>query len=189
MRQTLAKAVAHAPSEEERLDFQKLYEEHGAFVHTLAKRLLGPGGDADDLTQEVFLLAIRKVPGCWVSLPRAWLCRVTVKLAANARRLAWLGHMLGSPVVERLVDSQTPEDFAEAHETAREIYSVLDRMPQKKRTVFILYEMQGLTCTEIAETLDCPLQTVYSRLYYARREFMARFLARFPQCRGRLEEP
>jgi RNA polymerase sigma-70 factor (ECF subfamily) len=170
-------------------DFQRLYEENGAFVHSLAKRLLGARGDPDDLTQEVFLLALRKLPECWVSNPRAWLCRVTVKLAANARRLAWLQHLLGLEHSEPLVDSRTPEQLVQAREATREVYAVLDTLSEKKRTVFILFEMQGLTCPEIAEALGCSAHTAYSRLHYARREFMARYLARFPDSGPGREEP
>ena len=47
---------------------------------------------------------------------------------------------------------------------------MLDRLPEKKRTVFVLHEIEGLAPAEIAAIVDAPVLTVRTRLFYARRE-------------------
>ena len=63
----------------------------------------------------------------------------------------------------------------EAKEEVRRLYAALDRLSEKRRTVFVLYEMQGLGGPEIAETLGIPIKTVYKRLYHARQDFLAEY--------------
>ena len=157
------------------LDLQSIYEEHGAFVHSLLRRLLGPEGDADDLAQEVFLVAMRKLPSFTYGSPRIWLGKIAIHLASNARRLHRLKRVLRLTETDALVDWRTPDLDAEAGETALALYAVLDRLPEKKRTAFIMFEVQGLSCPEIAEVVGCSVQTVYTRLHYARRAFLEAF--------------
>jgi RNA polymerase sigma-70 factor (ECF subfamily) len=52
----------------------------------------------------------------------------------------------------------------------RAFQRVLDRLPEKKRAVFILHEIEGLPTNEIAAIVDAPVLTVRTRLFYARRE-------------------
>jgi RNA polymerase sigma-70 factor (ECF subfamily) len=47
---------------------------------------------------------------------------------------------------------------------------LLDRLSDKKRTVFVLHELEGMPPAEIAELVNCPVLTVRTRLHYARRE-------------------
>ncbi len=56
---------------------------------------------------------------------------------------------------------------------------VLAKLPEKKRTVFVLHEIEGLAPAEIATIVDAPVLTVRTRLFYARREI----------CELMLEEP
>src|SRR5690349_6827121 len=107
----------------EPFELERLYEEHGTYVQSLLARLLGPAGDADDYTQEVFLLAWRKIETFHGGSSRAWLTQFAVKLAATARRRARLRKMLGlaagggGAVGE--ADQRTPEAIAEARESNR----------------------------------------------------------------------
>jgi RNA polymerase sigma-70 factor (ECF subfamily) len=156
----------------ETLDFKRLYEKHGEFIRALLGRLLGPAGDADDLTQEVFMVALRRLSVDHVRSPRAWLCQIAVNVAATARRRYRIRRFFGFSDPQDPGDSLTPEALAEARERIRNVEVILGRMSEKKRTVFILFEVQGLSGQEIADVLCCPLQTVHTRLYHARREFM-----------------
>ena len=71
------------------------------------------------------------------------------------------------------VDHLTPERLLEGEQDLRLVYSVLDTLPEKKRAVFILFELQGLSGAEIADLLRCPLDTVKTRLHYAREAFFS----------------
>ena len=57
------------------------------------------------------------------------------------------------------------------HEDERQFSEILARMAPKKREVLVLFEIEGLSGEAIAERVGCPLDTVWSRLYHARREF------------------
>jgi RNA polymerase sigma-70 factor (ECF subfamily) len=52
-------------------------------------------------------------------------------------------------------------------------YRMVDKLSEKKRTVFVLHEIDGLSPLEIAKIVDAPVLTVRTRLFYARRELAA----------------
>jgi RNA polymerase sigma-70 factor (ECF subfamily) len=61
------------------------------------------------------------------------------------------------------------------HDTSRKrraeaFMRVLDKLPEKKRTVFVLHEIEGQAPADIAVVVDAPVLTVRTRLFYARRE-------------------
>ncbi len=155
------------------LDLERLYEEHGPYVQTLLMRVLGSAVDAEDLTHDVFLIAHRKRSSLELELPRSWLTRVALGLAANRRRTRHLRQLVrrtgfwGAPSVEASAEKELIEE-----ESTRALYHLLEALPEKKRVVFILFEIQELSCVEIAELLNVPVKTVYSRLCSARHELL-----------------
>lgn len=161
-------------------EFRALYEAHGHYIHVLAARLLGAGIDAEDLVQETFIVALRKLPQAPITVPRAWLSSITIALAANFRRTRWFREFAarrdGEAEIEE-VDWHTPELAAAEREQLRMLYGLLERISEKKRTVFLLFEVQGYTCAEIAKMLRIPEKTASSRLCAARSE-LARLLAK-----------
>jgi RNA polymerase sigma-70 factor (ECF subfamily) len=156
---------------------QALYEEHVDYVRTLVARLLGPAVDPDDVTQEVFIVAWRRIRRFDGENARAWLRKIAIHLAASYRRRARVRRFFGPETAGTLLDSRTPERVAQASEETRLAYSLLETMSPKRRTVFILFELQGLTGEEIAVALGCPLETVRTRLFHARRELRSRWEA------------
>jgi len=68
---------------------------------------------------------------------------------------------------------------------------ILERMTQKKRDVFVLFELQGFLGEEIAEQLQIPVDTVWTRLHHARIEFakVGRSLELFEETRTRGASP
>jgi RNA polymerase sigma-70 factor (ECF subfamily) len=153
-------------------ELKRLYESHAEYIRGLLARLLGPGGEADDLTHETFLVAWRR-PQVLASADdeRAWLSGIALKKAQALRRRRRLRRFLGVEAAERIPDLRTPATALEQEDASRIVYLALDRLAEKKRTVFVLFELQGMTGSEIAQLLRCPLQTVKTRLFYARREF------------------
>lgn len=150
------------------------FEQHASYVRSVLARLTGPGGDPDDLLQEVFLVALRRAAVLQKHPePRAWLYRVAVNVASAARRKAKLRRFFGLDHAEDVEDGLTPQDVFEQAESARHVYRALDRLTEKKRTVFVLYELEGLSGEEIALVVQCPLKTVWTRLHHARKEFAA----------------
>ena len=65
---------------------------------------------------------------------------------------------------------RTPEDAAEAAETAEQLERALGRLTEEKRLVLLLFEREGLSGEEVARALDIPLGTVWTRLHHARAD-------------------
>ena len=80
---------------------------------------------------------------------------------------------------------KTPEDDLVRTRALAVAVEILADLDDDKRAVFVLYEVEQLPMSEVAEALGCPLQTAYSRLYAARKE-IARTLKRL-KANGRVE--
>jgi RNA polymerase sigma-70 factor, ECF subfamily len=152
----------------------RLFREQADGLRGFLARLAGPELDVEDLLQEVFMVALRRANDFPDQTPPArWLYGVAVRVTSGARRAARVRRFLGLEQASEVPAPGTPASVFESEEDARRVYSVLNQMAEKKRSVFILFELEGLTGPEIAEVLACPLKTVWSRLGHAREEFLA----------------
>lgn len=158
-------------------DPRRLIDEHAAFVRRVLRYLGVADADLDDVCQEVFLVVIGKAAGFRrQSSFRTWIYGICWRLAQNHRRVAHRNR-------EVLVDVP-PEPAASATdparaETRRRPRALLEALDDDKRVLIVLAEIEELTIREIAEVLECPLQTAYSRLQAARAELCAAYRARF----------
>jgi RNA polymerase sigma-70 factor (ECF subfamily) len=153
---------------------EQVYRDHFAFVYRKAARLGGPSVDAEDVAQEVFVIVSRKLESFnGSSAITTWLHGITLNVVRHARRRARLRQLFewGPPADEQVVPAI---DRVEVSEAQRIAYRILDRMRPKHRDVFILSELEGATCEEIAGVVNCKVETVWSRLHYARKEFARR---------------
>jgi RNA polymerase sigma-70 factor (ECF subfamily) len=153
--------------------FRLLFQRHRADVSRLVWRMLGPRVDLDDLIQEVFLQVHRSLKDFRGQAKfSTWLHRVTVNVVLMHRRSARSRPVFSEPASEdthadvRLL----PDEDAARRERMRAFQRLLDRIAEKKRTVFILHEVEGLPPAEIAQIVGAPVLTVRTRLFYARRE-------------------
>jgi RNA polymerase sigma-70 factor (ECF subfamily) len=138
-------------------------------------RLAGPSLQPDDLLQEVFVIALGKLDRFGAAgPPLPWLFGVASKVATAARRRQAARRFFGLEEAPELVAAQTPHSAFEKEESARRVYAALDRIEARKRTVFVLFELEGLSGEEIAQALEVPLKTVWTRLGRARAEFAER---------------
>jgi len=158
--------------------FAEVYEAHVRFVWRTLRRLGVPDKDCDDATQDVFLVVHRKLHEFRPEAPlKHWLFRITSRIARDHRRSGRREnpreHGLVPVVNEDIADpqQQSPADSAERSAAAELIRSLLQELDEAKREVFILSELEQLSAPEIAQTLEMPLNTVYSRLRRARLEF------------------
>lgn len=161
-----------APERQKHLaDFRLFYLEHFELVRRAVARLFGPSADADDLVQDVFLVALRKrADFAGRAAPSTWLYGIARKVVVAARRRARLRCFLGLAEVPERAHGQTPHEIFENRESCQRLYALLDKISEKKRTVFILHEMEGLPGETIARIVGSPLKTVWTRLHHARRE-------------------
>lgn len=155
-------------------EVRRLYTAHAAGLRLALQRLAGPGLDPDDLVQEVFVVALRKSADlARAQSPAAWLFGVATKVAATRRRSATWKRWLGLDATHELVSAESPARSLEQKQASQLVQQALEILSVAKREVFVLFELQGLSGEEISQALDIPLKTVWSRLFYARREFAA----------------
>jgi RNA polymerase sigma-70 factor (ECF subfamily) len=165
---------AVASSELSLNDVHRLYVAHAAGLRLALQRLAGPGLDPEDLLQEVFVVALRKSADLSrAQSPVAWLFGVATRVAATRRRTATWKRWLGLEHAPELASAESPSRTLEQKQASLLVESALQALSAAKRDVFVLFELQGLTGEEIAQALGIPLKTVWSRLFYARREFAA----------------
>ena len=161
------------PSAHEALDIDALYAEHAPFLTRVLIRLVGDGPHVDDLLQETFLVAHRKRESFdGRAAVRTWLYAIAARLAMRHRRGA--GRFLravGLFAEEPAAISSHPDDDLEKARAAQLVRSTLDRLPFKQREVFVLYELEELDGTEIADLLGIPINTVWTRLHHGRKRF------------------
>jgi len=151
-----------------------IYEQYGAFIWRVVRRLGVRPADLEDVCQEVFVVVHRKLPGfAHRSSLRTWLYGIAVRCASDHRRRA---HVRREVVTNAMAQSplEAPQPGAIARSEARALLDVIvDGLDEDKRAVFVLYELEELPMAEVAEALDRPLQTLYSRLHAARAEVAA----------------
>jgi RNA polymerase sigma-70 factor (ECF subfamily) len=162
-----------------------LYRAHAADVRRWASRLGGGRLDADDVVQEVFLVAARRQPVfAGEARPKTWLFRVTARIAANHRRRSWLrrfwGHLTAQVPDRGVPAEQWPDAPSDARERVRQLYAMLDQLPARQREAIVLFELEGLASEAVATLMGVPHGTVRVWLHRA-RERLARAAAEHAQ--------
>jgi RNA polymerase sigma-70 factor (ECF subfamily) len=157
----------------DRAAFGELFRRHRNDVARLVFRMAGPTADAEDIVQEVFL-QVHKSLGEFRGQAKftTWLHRVTVNVVLMVRRAARSRPVFaGEPSADQELDhGLLPDEGAARIARIAAFRRLLERLPEKKRTVFVLHELEGLAPQEISEIVDAPVLTVRTRLFYARRE-------------------
>jgi RNA polymerase sigma-70 factor (ECF subfamily) len=157
-------------------DVLAMYRAHGEFLRRLLLRFGVRESDVDDLLQDVFVVALRRQADFQGrSTVRTWLCGIALRVATghvNRRRFREILGLSGKAVVEPMTDeSGDPQRLIEKAEARRDVQEILDKLSPKKRAVLVLFEIEQLSGEEIAEILGCPVNTVWTRLFHARRDF------------------
>ena len=157
----------------ERIDVASLYTEHAQFVWLSLQRLGIREPDLEDLLQEVFMVVHRQLPGFeGRSKPTTWLYGIAFRVAAAHRRRAYLRkEELGDEKTAEVRAEDDPEELSQALQTRRQLDAVLGCLDLDKRAVLVMFEIDGMSCQEIADFVDVPIGTVYSRLHAARADF------------------
>jgi RNA polymerase sigma-70 factor (ECF subfamily) len=129
-------------------------------------------GELDDTCQDVFVQVFRYLGRFQHrSQLTTWLYKICLSQASRLRRRQKVSQALGVLFGAREAEAvQASVDLSE-EELARRTQAALAQLSPSHREVFVLYELQGLTGEEIAEIVECPVATVWTRLHYARLEF------------------
>lgn len=161
----------------DRSAFALLFRKHHGRVQAMCARMLGRPNEVDDAVQQTFLEA-------WRCLPRfegrsrftTWITRVAIHTCFSTRRRLRRLFTTDTSLEERALvpawsEPGLPADEVTArHARERAVAEVLGALSPKKRAVFVLADLEGMSSTEIAEVLEIPDATVRTRLFHARRE-------------------
>jgi RNA polymerase sigma-70 factor (ECF subfamily) len=174
-------------SRERELELSELLRRHYASVFRTLRRLGVEESRADDAAQEVFIVASRKLEQIDPGRERNYLLSSALRVAANYRRA---GRARREVADDDSIDAQgDPTPSAEQLLDRKRLRAVLDEVlsawPSELRTVFVLFEIEGLNIPEISEITQTKSGTVASRLRRA-RELFVQALKRL-RARGLLE--
>ena len=147
-------------------------------VAALVGRFIHDPQEVEDVCQEAFIKAYRALPLFrGDSAFYTWLYRIAVNtaknhLAAQRRRPMDVELDLQDPeqydLHAKLKETDTPEGVTLSHELQRAVEKAIAALPDDLRTAIILRELDGMSYEEIAETMECPVGTVRSRIFRAR---------------------
>jgi RNA polymerase sigma-70 factor (ECF subfamily) len=155
----------------------RAFEENAVFIWRSLRRLGVPREAADDATQQVFLVAARRMRDISEGKERAFLFQSAMRIAMEFRRELMTARGRAEPgedvLLERADPALRPDDALDQQRILRLLGHVLEAMPMERRAAFVLYEIEGITMAEIASILQIPMGTVASRLRLAREEFRA----------------
>ena len=154
--------------------FTELFRRHRSTVVAIGYRMLGPSSDLDDVVQEVFLQVHRSLPAFRGQAKfSTWLHRVAVNVVLMQRRRARSRPVFADDDSRLQFEADTallPDQDVARQRRLVVFRGLIDKLSEKKRTVFVLHELEGMAPAEIAKVVECPILTVRTRLFYARRE-------------------
>ena len=158
--------------------FEQVYAEAFRPVWRLVRRMGVVDTLVDDVVQDVFVVVYRKLPAFnGESSVKTWVLAITTGVVRNYRR-AWRRKGAGFALATVVEDPDSISDGAlDPHqqlsraEPGKIVQQLLDEMDDDKASLFILVEIEGLTAAEIARAFGVNVQTIYSRLAAARRDF------------------
>lgn len=155
-----------------------LYEQHADFVWTQLHRFGVREADLEDMLHEVFVVVRKRLHTFDGSAQMTtWLYGICLRVASDYRRRSFRRREVQVDSPPEIVGADTPETDLAARENERRLMRMLDELDLEKRAVFVMFELDELSCEEIAHTLGVPVGTVYSRLHAARKAF-AKIVAR-----------
>lgn len=160
------------------MNFSDLYRNNKRRVYGTVHHIVGQCDEIDDIVQTVFLEIHRSLSRYQgQSKLSTWIYRISVNVALQyirkrKRRRVFLFHSADEYEFERAGDDVGAR--YDQREVMKHLYRHLDTLSEKKRTVFVLHELEGLAFEDVAEICSIPVNTVRSRLHAARSELTVR---------------
>jgi RNA polymerase sigma-70 factor, ECF subfamily len=180
-----AEAIRRAQGGDQRM-FEHLYRLHSRRVYALCLRITGNITEAEDLTQEVFLLLLRKIHTFrGDSAFSTWLHRLTVNLVLmhlRKKQLPFVSIEAHPDTDENTgsltIDVGAPDLLLEGSIDRINLERCIEQLPAGYRTMFVLHDIEGYEHNEIAEILGRSIGASKSQLHKARlrlRELLHEF--------------
>ena len=166
----------------EPLALREFFRRYRSDVARIAFRVLGPTADLEDVVQEAFVQLFRSL-GSYQGHAKfsTWLYRVVTNVARMHVRKEQVRPRLREahplPLDMQASHDSGPDAHAERNERVATLYRHLEALSERKRTVLVLHDLEGLPANEIAEIVGANVLTVRTRLFYARKELYAALAA------------
>ena len=146
-----------------------VYAEHRRFVLAALKQLRVNEFELDDALQEVFLVVQRRLSDYREQQKmKAWLFAISYRVARNFRRGRARRKELLTPSPPEKSSEISQHDVLVNRRDVEEAVRLLSTLSEPQRAVFWMYEIEQRSMSEVAQAVNCPLQTAYSRLHKAR---------------------
>ena len=154
------------------LAWRALYDRYSQPVFRFVSALGVPPDEREDAAQDVFVAVyrgLRKFRG--EAQLSTWIYRIAARHASHLGRRRRVRSLL-SILPWHETEPEPQPDPAEKASELRLLDRLLDKLSPKKRMVLVLFEIEGLGVNEIADVMECPANTVWSRLRHARAELV-----------------
>jgi RNA polymerase sigma-70 factor (ECF subfamily) len=159
--------------------FELLVAKYQRKIFRLLSRLIRDSAEIEDVAQEAFIKAYRALPNFrGESAFYTWLYRIAINTAKNylvaqGRRAPTtteteIDEAENFDEGDQLRDVNTPDSMLLSKQVGEAVNRAIERLPEDLRTAIVLRELEGLSYEEIAETMNCPIGTVRSRIFRAR---------------------
>lgn len=172
---TSSRAVESSAPSSSATDFAALYDAWFPHVSRWLRALGVPDPDIEDVSQDVFLVVRRRLGDFDGHNVPGWLYRIAGRQARQHRRRRWVQNFFsrhhGVDLDELPWGGASAVALLETREKQRLLERLVDKLSEKRRVAFWLFEVEGYAGEEIAEVLDVPLNTVWTRLHHARKDF------------------
>lgn len=150
--------------------FEEIYRQHAGRLYNLAYRMAGGGADAEDLLQEIFLHAHRKLESFrGQSSLGTWLYRLAMNLCVDHLRSR---QSKSANLTESLdaapYEARTPQAAGALNPTRLDLERAIAQLPPGCREAFLLHDVEGFEHREIAEILGVAEGTSKSQVHKAR---------------------
>jgi len=172
-------SVAPAALASERPSLRAVYDEHVEFAWSALVRLGVAPRDADDATQEVFLVVHRRLDSFVARASiRSWIYGICLRVASNYRRSQksrkdspTMADDADDVAASLAVATKGPEELLSEQQSRAILEEALARLEPEQRLMIVMFEIDDLTGKEIASMLGLPIGTVHSRIHRAREAF------------------
>ncbi len=164
--------------------FDLLVAKYQRKIFRLLSRLIRDSAEIEDVAQEAFIKAYRALPNFrGDSAFYTWLYRIAINTAKNY--LVSQGRRAPTSTETEIEDAETfddgdylrdlntPDSMLLTKQVAEAVNRAIDQLPEDLRTAIVLRELEGLSYEEIAESMQCPIGTVRSRIFRAREAIAA----------------
>lgn len=149
---------------------------YGKDIYSFCRHLTKNQEDADELYQDTFLEAIKKLKDIrYQDNPKSYLLSIALRLWKNRiRKMAWRNRIAPRVSDEELTETLKVEEDSLSRmmwdEEKKMLWKAIDKLPDSMRIPVLLYYMEELSVSQIGNLLSLPQGTIKSRLYHARKQ-------------------